>query len=901
MRAESMLAELVQQACVDADAAACLPRRLQEGLSTKLFPYQAVISAVIKPLGSLQSPPPSMWPYCRRACDLLSELLCIASPEQHHVALQIALFLIHVNADPPAPTNTASRGPDDPARKRARLERLPALSLMHEAAAKLLWLLVGAELSHHTPPRSPKYITGYEAIQELIAARYRARRAAIAANAAAPSQAAPAAAPVGALAAVQVPIEGGGSSARGSLPLSVSGVVDKLNERRSVLSLLLCGSATQPPPRRDGTLHWAAMCLASVAHANGSPTTFALAGHPIPAVNSVLFPAADLRTGQAWGSMVRYMVRLLQLWAPCHAIHAVCEMFSKANGLSSSLGRSLLLEAMVKRIKEVCARTITDIKTTPDSKTQCSASMEATPDAIMPSTMQVYAGGDLSSLSYAAPNLSLPPPHKPAREMAPGDELEKEDLRAIAELSSPFWQEWFALCDHAMSLALNRILDIVALVRALQAQNVKHNLVDAPVSMVATDVSERERTLYLRDGAASCIYCEPPSSPHPNRGSLQASTHHSGESYAWWNTLRETSRPANATPSSVGAILGSAHAIRRVCLLSHMTSQPFAEILVEAVVTGRQSKLPRLSFPPLPGNSQQQPLPLALLAHISLQSRLRVVAAIEEMLLQQQLPAPKLRAHDGWAIELYPPSHVMLETYARLLLTAPGTLVRKQRHLGGTLVRKQVIERLREKEAPVGFKEKFSIHALQASVTLLELCCYRLAWILKRNNLTREIVDVAAELLFTTSSMQAPLPCALSIPHSPPSSTAYPLHLGLASSLSPLSAFPVYLAATALIHHIALLASSSTCLKALGAALNYKTVLNVEAAARSACEQARVGMWPPESHSLGLTADSIASICKNLIAVVRSPLLLPPLTRHQLAVIAPGMLRHSKITPPRLM
>lgn len=75
---------------------------------------------------------------------------------------------------------------------------------------------------------------------------------------------------------------------------------------------------------------------------------------------------------------------------------------------------------------------------------------------------------------------------------------------------------------------------------------------------------------------------------------------------------------------------------------------------------------------------QQQPLPLALLAHISLQSRLRVVAAIEEMLLQQQLPAPKLRAHDGWAIELYPPSHVMLETYARLLLTAPGTLVRKQ-------------------------------------------------------------------------------------------------------------------------------------------------------------------------------------------------------------------------------
>lgn len=38
-------------------------------------------------------------------------------------------------------------------------------------------------------------------------------------------------------------------------------------------------------------------------------------------------------------------------------------------------------------------------------------------------------------------------------------------------------QEWFALCDHAMSLALNRILDIVALVRALQAQNVKHNLV----------------------------------------------------------------------------------------------------------------------------------------------------------------------------------------------------------------------------------------------------------------------------------------------------------------------------------------------------------------------------------------------------------------------------------------
>lgn len=31
-------------------------------------------------------------------------------------------------------------------------------------------------------------------------------------------------------------------------------------------------------------------------------------------------------------------------------------------------------------------------------------------------------------------------------------------------------------------------------------------------------------------------------------------------------------------------------------------------------------------------------------------------------------------------------------------------------------MRKQVIERLREKEAPVGFKEKFSIHALQASV-----------------------------------------------------------------------------------------------------------------------------------------------------------------------------------------
>lgn len=60
-------------------------------------------------------------------------------------------------------------------------------------------------------------------------------------------------------------------------------------------------------------------------------------------------------------------------------------------------------------------------------------------------------------------------------------------------------------------------------------------------------------------------------------------------------------------------------------------------------------------------------------------------------------------------------------------------------------------------------------------------------------------------------------------------------------------------------------------------------------------------MWPPESHALGLTADSIASICKNLIAVVRSPLLLPPLTRRQLAVIAPGMLRHSKITPLRFM
>lgn len=75
------------------------------------------------------------------------------------------------------------------------------------------------------------------------------------------------------------------------------------------------------------------------------------------------------------------------------------------------------------------------------------------------------------------------------------------------------------------------------------------------------------------------------------------------ESYAWWNTLRETSRPANATTSLAGAVLGSAHAIRRVCLLSHMTSQPFAEILVEAVVMGRQSKLPRLSFAPLPGNS----------------------------------------------------------------------------------------------------------------------------------------------------------------------------------------------------------------------------------------------------------------------------------------------------------
>lgn len=65
------------------------------------------------------------------------------------------------------------------------------------------------------------------------------------------------------------------------------------------------------------------------------------------------------------------------------------------------------------------------------------------------------------------------------------------------------------------------------------------------------------------------------------------------------------------------------------------------------------------------------------------------------MLLQQQLPSPKLRAHDGWAIELYPPSHVMLETYARLLLTAPGTLVRKQ-----------VIARLRRWFAEVGEGER---------------------------------------------------------------------------------------------------------------------------------------------------------------------------------------------------
>lgn len=37
--------------------------------------------------------------------------------------------------------------------------------------------------------------------------------------------------------------------------------------------------------------------------------------------------------------------------------------------------------------------------------------------------------------------------------------------------------------------------------------------VDAPAATVSTDTAERERTLYLRDGAASCIYCVLPSSP----------------------------------------------------------------------------------------------------------------------------------------------------------------------------------------------------------------------------------------------------------------------------------------------------------------------------------------------------------------------------------------------------
>ena len=156
-----------------------------------------------------------------------------------------------------------------------------------------------------------------------------------------------------------------------------------------------------------------------------------------------------------------------------------------------------------------------------------------------------------------------------------------------------------------------------------------------------------------------------------------------------------------------------------------MTSQPFAEMLIEAIVVGRQ----------------HQPLPMGLLMHLSLQSRLRVVTSLEDMLLQQQISLPKIREQDGGVLDFYPPTHVQLETYARLLLTAPGTLVRKH-----------IIASLLDREPPFSFKEKFSMHALQ--VTLLELCTHRLSWLLKRNGLLRDMVEVTADLLFTTSSTQ---------------------------------------------------------------------------------------------------------------------------------------------------
>lgn len=138
------------------------------------------------------------------------------------------------------------------------------------------------------------------------------------------------------------------------LPLYVMSVVGKLNERRSTLSSLICGCATQPSPSLEGSLHWAAICLASVAHVSGTFTSFVLTGHPLPSSSTALLPSADLRSSVLWGSMLRYVVRLLQVWAPSQAIILACDSFAR-NNQKGPLGRQLLLEALVVRIKEMCS------------------------------------------------------------------------------------------------------------------------------------------------------------------------------------------------------------------------------------------------------------------------------------------------------------------------------------------------------------------------------------------------------------------------------------------------------------------------------------------------------------------------------------------------------------------
>ena len=100
--------ELVTAACADHKAAALLPQSIREGLAARHFPPEAVIAALLTPFGNAPSPPPSMWTYCRHACDILAELLSAGSVDQYQMALRVSLFLIHLRPEAAA-VEAASR------------------------------------------------------------------------------------------------------------------------------------------------------------------------------------------------------------------------------------------------------------------------------------------------------------------------------------------------------------------------------------------------------------------------------------------------------------------------------------------------------------------------------------------------------------------------------------------------------------------------------------------------------------------------------------------------------------------------------------------------------------------------------------------------------------------------